>query len=190
MTSDDSDRSDADDGDQSADGTERSEADHSEPYRIAVSARVHDHLQAMGMPDESANDTLERLLGVTPDPATMTGEDLSTPLPEDPVVPDALAADPTMETATIDPEDVPAPANAPTDVDASLGELADVLPDDERERATDLLELIADADPEELDSIVESLEADDESDAVDESDDDDDTVGGDAASEDDVDGSR
>jgi hypothetical protein len=136
------------------------DADDPEPYTIAVSARVRDHLQAMGMPDESANDTLERLLGLTPDPATMTGDDLSTPLPDDPVVPDALASDPTADTAAVDPEDVPAAANAPTDVDASLGELAALLPDDDRERATALLEQIADADPEELDGIVESLEDD------------------------------
>jgi hypothetical protein len=136
------------------------DADDPEPYEITVSARVRDHLQAMGMPDESANDTLERLLGLTPDPATMTGDDLSTPLPEDPVVPDALASDPTTDAAAVDPADVPAPANAPTDVDASLGELADVLDAEDRERTTALLERIADADPEELDGIVESLEDD------------------------------
>jgi len=132
-----------------------------EPRTIAVSARVHEHLRAMGMPDESANDTLERLLGLTPDPASTSGDDLSTPLPEDPVVPDSLATDPTTETAAVDPEDVPTPANAPTDVDASLGELAAVLGEDERERVTALIEQIADADPEALDGIVESLGADD-----------------------------
>jgi hypothetical protein len=144
-------------------------SDDPEPYTIAVSARVRDHLQAMGMPDESANDTLERLLGLSPDPATMTGDDLSTPLPEDPVVPDALASDPTAETAAVDPEDVPEPANAPTDVDASLGELADLLGDDDRDRMQALLEQIADADPEELEGIVESFE-DDVEDAEDASD--------------------
>ena len=153
MTSDDRERSGTEDGD-------RSDPDDPEPYTIAVSARVHDHLQAMGMPDESASETLERLLGLTPDPATMTGDDLSTPLPEDPVVPDALASDPTTETAAVDPADVPAPANTPTNVDASLGELADVLDADDRERATALLEQIADADPEELEGIVDSLEDD------------------------------
>jgi len=135
-------------------------SDDPEPHTIAVSARVRDHLQAMGMPDESANDTLERLLGLTPDPATMTGDDLSTPLPEDPVVPDALASDPTTDAAAVDPADVPAPATAPTDVDASLGELADVLANDERDRMQALLERIADADPEELEGIVDSLEDD------------------------------
>lgn len=144
-------------------------SDDPEPYTIPVSARVRDHLQAMGMPDESANDTLERLLGLSPDPATMTGDDLSTPLPEDPVVPDALASDSTAETAAVDPKDVPEPANAPTDVDASLGELAGLLGDDDRDRIQALLEQIADADSEELDGIVESLE-DDAEDAEDVSD--------------------
>lgn len=152
-------------------------SDDPEPYTIAVSARVRDHLDGMGMPDESANDTLERLLGLTPDPATMTGDDLSTPLPEDPVVPDALASDPATETAAVDPADVPAPANAPTDVDASLGELADVLDPDDRERATALLERIADADPEELEGIVDSLE---DENVEDEHDREDETAGTDA----------
>jgi hypothetical protein len=169
------------------------DADDPEPYEIAVSARVRDHLQAMGMPDESANDTLERLLGLSPDPATMTGDDLSTPLPDDPVVPDALAADPTTDTAAVDPADVPAPANAPTDVGASLGELADILDADDRERTTALLEQIADADPEELDGIVESLEddaSDDDAGADSRGDGDDGTGDGDVESEDDGDGSR
>ena len=135
-----------------------------EPRTIAVSERVHDHLQAMGMPDESANETLERLLGLSPDPATLGADDLSTPLPDDPVVPDALATDPTTDPSAVEPDEVPDPEVAPADVDAALGELAAVLDPEDRERTEALLEQIADADPEQLDGIVAALEDDDEHD--------------------------
>ncbi|WP_227133653.1 antitoxin VapB family protein [Halorubellus salinus] len=138
-----------------------------EPRTIAVSERVHDHLQAMGMPDESANETLERLLGLSPDPATVDADPLSTPLPDDPVVPDALATDPTTDATAVEPEEIPEPEVAPADVDAALGELAAVLDPEDRERTEALLERIADADPAELDGIVATLEdeRDDEDDA-------------------------
>ncbi|MFC6955496.1 hypothetical protein [Halorubellus litoreus] len=133
-----------------------------EPRTIAVSERVHDHLQAMGMPDESESETLERLLGLSPDPATLGADDLSTPLPDDPVVPDALAADPTTDATAVDPDEIPDPDVAPADVDAALGELAAILDPDDRERTEALLERIAAADPEELDGIVAALEDDTE----------------------------
>lgn len=133
-----------------------------EPRTIAVSERVHDHLQAMGMPDESESETLERLLGLSPDPATLGADDLSTPLPDDPVVPDALAADPTTDATAVDPDEIPDPDVAPADVDAALGELAAILDPDDRERTEALLEQIAAADPEELDGIVAALEDDTE----------------------------
>jgi len=63
-------------------------------HTVELDARVYEHVQAMGMPDESASDTLARLLGLTPDPATVAGDEFSTPLPDDPVVPDALASRP------------------------------------------------------------------------------------------------
>jgi hypothetical protein len=130
------------------------------PRTIEVSARVHDHLQAMGTPDESANDTLERLLGLTPDPATVAGDELSTPLPDDPVVPDALATDPTTDATAVDPEDVPAVEVAPADVDDALGELAAILDVDDREATEALLDEIDNADPDELADILAALDTD------------------------------
>jgi len=130
-------------------------------HTVELDARVYEHVQAMGMPDEYASDTLARLLGLTPDPATVAGDEFSTPLPDDPVVPDALASDPTTETAAVDPADVPEPATAPADVEASLGELADLLPENEdRAELEALLAEIADADPEKLEGIVATLEDD------------------------------
>jgi len=125
---------------------------------LEVSARVHEHVQAMGMPDESASETLERLLGLSPDPATVAGDEPSAPLPEDPVVPDALASDPTTETAAVDPTDVPAPEPAPTDVDAALGELADLLPEGERERVERRLAELDGADAESIRDVVETID--------------------------------
>ncbi|WP_323675621.1 hypothetical protein [Halorubellus sp. PRR65] len=129
-----------------------------EPRTIAVSERVHEHVQSMGMPDESASETLERLLGLSPDPATLGADDLSTPLPDDPVVPDALAPDPTTDATAVDPDEIPDPEPAPSDVDGALGELAGILDVEDRERTEALLEQIADADPAELDGIVAALE--------------------------------
>lgn len=131
-------------------------------YTIEVSARVHEHLQAMTTPKESPNETLERLLGLTPDPATVAGDELSTPLPEDPVLPDALATDPTTEATAVDPADVPdpepAPADVDMDVDASLGELAAVLGPGERAELESLLEAIDDADADTLEDIVDLID--------------------------------
>ncbi|NHN41289.1 hypothetical protein G9C85_06515 [Halorubellus sp. JP-L1] len=131
-------------------------------HTVELDARVYEHVQAMGMPDESASDTLARLLGLTPDPATVAGDELSSPLPEDPAVPDSLAGDPTADAAAVDPSEVPDPEPAPADVDASLGELATVLHDDERDRMEALLAEIAAADPEQLEGIVDALEDEDD----------------------------
>lgn len=126
---------------------------------VELSARLYEHVQTMGMPDETASETLERLLGLSPDPATVGGEGLSTPLPEDPVVPDALATDPTTEAAAVDPTEVPEPAPGPTDVDAALGELADLLPDGDRDRIEAQLSELDGADVETLRDVVDAIDA-------------------------------
>jgi len=125
---------------------------------LAVSARVYEHVQAMGTPDESPGETLERLLGLTPDPATVAGDEHSMPLPEDPVVPDALATDPTAEAAAVDPADVPEPEPAPADVDAALGELAALLPEEERERVAARLAALDGADADTIRDVVETID--------------------------------
>lgn len=149
--------------------TDPPEADR-DTYEIKVSARVHEHLQAMTTPRESTSETLERLLGLTPDPATVAGDDLSTPLPEDPAVPESLALDPTAEPAAVDPEDVPEPPTGqtptddhavepgPVDVAASLGELVAVLDRESRAEMESLLAAIEDADPETLDEVIELID--------------------------------
>lgn len=128
-------------------------------HTVELSARLYEHVQAMGMPDESESETLERLLGLSPDPATVAGDELSTPLPEDPVVPDALASDPTTEAAAVDPTEVPEPEPAPADVDAALGELAGLLPEGERDRIEERLSELDGADADTIADVVDAIDA-------------------------------